>query len=121
MANEELMDKVMDEDQLDKVAGGTRAELYELMYFYEDTPALSHSWPGLDSFPKEELRSDLENIKNSGELPVFFYAASYEDLTQCDISGIENEKQKMFAEFLQQTGYEEVLRGDRFVLCLPRE
>ncbi len=92
-----------------------------LMYFYEDTPALSHSWPGLDSFPKGELRSDLENIKNSGELPVFFYAASYEDLTQCDISGIENEKQKMFAEFLQQTGYEEVIRGDRFVLCLPRE
>ena len=33
MANEELMDKIMDDSQLDKVAGGTQAEIHELMYF----------------------------------------------------------------------------------------
>ena len=36
MANEELMDKIMDDSQLDKVTGGTQAEIHELMYFYED-------------------------------------------------------------------------------------
>ncbi|MBQ9377420.1 MAG: hypothetical protein IJU05_06450 [Schwartzia sp.] len=30
------MDKVMDDSELENVAGGTKAEFYELMYFYED-------------------------------------------------------------------------------------
>ena len=92
-----------------------------LMYIYEQTPALSHSWPGLDSFPKEELKADLDSLLANGEKPVFFYAASFEDLTSGDIDAMENEKQKMFAGFLQSSGYEEVLRGDFYVLCLPKK
>ena len=63
MANEELMDKVMDEDQLDKVAGGTRAELYELMYFYEDhghdCREKARNWIDVANGIRDQLAKDL--------------------------------------------------------------
>ncbi len=63
MAYEELMDKVMDEDQLDKVAGGTRAELYELMYFYEDNGhdcrEKARNWVDVANGIRDQLAKDL--------------------------------------------------------------
>lgn len=91
------------------------------LYYFEEECVLTHSWPGLDSFPMEELKRDLNAVGTSGELPVFFYAGTFPDLTVCNMEELENEKQKVFAGFLREHGYREVLRNGRYVICLPEE
>ena len=90
-----------------------------MMYVFEEECALSHSWPDLDSFPTEELAADLEEISFSTDLPVFFYTAEYEDLTKINPDEAKNDKQRLMIDFLQRNSYREVMRNDRYVICLP--
>ena len=92
-----------------------------MYYFFEEECVLTHSWPGLDSFPMEELKRDLKNVAEGNELPVFFYSGEFPNLTECNLEDLENEKQKVFAGFLREQGYEEVLRNSRYVICLPKK
>ena len=91
-----------------------------IFYVFEQRCALTHSWPGLDSFPTEELVRDLRAVSESGrELPIFFYSGEYVDLTTCRMENLEKEKEKIMAQFLRDHGYTEVLRNERYVICLP--
>ncbi len=88
-------------------------------YFFEEECALSHSWAGLDSFPTEELKADLEALEKDGELPVFITDKEKEDLLNLKDSDTENVKEKMFADFLQKNGYREVFRNDGYIIYMP--
>ena len=110
----------------DHVLKGKKAICYGfipgLIYFMEEESALSHSWPDLDSFPIAELEEDLKNLDESEEeLPVFFYSGSFENLCELSLYKAENKKMAIFMRFLQKNGYREVLRNDRYVICLPAD
>ena len=90
-------------------------------YFFEEECALSHSWAALDSFPTEELQTDIERLERDGECPVFILESKFEGLLSQDEGEIEKKKEKILARFLQGKGYSVVFRTGKYILCMPEE
>ncbi len=92
------------------------------LYYILDLPCvLSHSWAGLDSFPKEELLVDLQNLTGSENLPMFIYESRFGNLLTKNSFETGEEKLEMLSGFLKDNSYKEVFRNKDYVICLPED
>ncbi len=87
-----------------------------LFFYMEEECAISHSWPDLDSFPTEELKEDLERLNSEEVYPLFFGKADRDNYLTVDLSDLEKEKDKLFAQFLRENHYTIVFQNEKFVL-----
>ena len=90
-------------------------------YFFEEECALSHSWAGLDSFPTEELRQDLERLNAEREKPLVILETDLEKTLVTGEEEPESEKKKMLYAFLKENGYYVAFHGQGYIVCLPGE
>lgn len=109
----------LNENQLKRQKAISFGFIPGVLYVFEEECALTHSWPDLDSFPTEEFISDLEGISESGNLPIVFSAAEYQDLTKTKPEEAKTEKQKLMIQFMLLHGYKETFRNGRYVVYRP--
>lgn len=81
-----------------------------LAFYFDINPALSTSWPDLDSFSVNKFRDEIENIKiksKADNKPLV--------IVQNDIN-TDREKEKILADFMEDLAYTEALKNDKFIV-----
>ncbi len=79
-------------------------------YFLELQPAISSTWPDLDSYSKEEFEGSLSSANNP---VILVYRATYPDLLK-DVQ--TDEKAKILVDYINANAYQAVYADDYFMI-----
>ena len=86
-----------------------------LFYAMDLECAIGHIWPSLDSYPYDELETDMAAMEN---YPIIIYEAMYyEDLFAAAPEW--DKKAELITELLREGSYSEVFRNEYYAVCVP--
>lgn len=91
-----------------------------LAFYYSLEPAISSTWPDLESFSGDKFIREVDMLEESS-LPVVIVDAATKDVLQLDADAISGEsnaekKQKRLQAFLWDNGYEESYVNESFAV-----
>lgn len=76
--------------------------------------AISHTWPDLDSYPYDEMRSDLDKVKGT---PLVIVHVDYDGIDKgLDYEGPVGKKTDLITSFLHAGNYREVFRNSTYIV-----
>lgn len=89
-----------------------------LHYLLDLAPALTHSWPDLDTYPSDQMKVELDEAALLSQRPlIILYQENGRDLEEEIVQSLSTEKQKKWRylqDFLQDGGYTLLYENEGF-------
>lgn len=98
---------------------GSRAILFgnvpALAFYYELTPALSSTWPDLQSYSYEKFATEIQQLSKQGSTPLVVLSANTQDVGS-EENAVESLKKKWVClnTYMEENSYQEVFANDAF-------
>lgn len=92
-----------------------------LAFYFELEPALSSTWPDLQSFSFEKFKSEVDNLEEMGEKPIVLVSSNPADTGKTEDAGDSLRKKMQHLEkFLKENAYEQVFSNEAFTLYISQ-
>lgn len=93
-----------------------------LAFYYELSPALSSTWPDLQSFSYAKFESEIDKLKAEEKTPVIMVSSKPSDVGEYD-NATESLKKKWqcLGDFMESNMYQKVFTNDAFTIYIVQE
>ena len=93
-----------------------------LAFYYELKPALSSTWPDLQSFSFSKFESEIDGFKAEGKTPVVLVSSKPSDVGENeDATESLKKKWQCLGDFMESNMYQKVFANDAFTIYIVQE
>ncbi len=93
-----------------------------LAFYYELEPALSSTWPDLQSFSFSKFESEIDGLKAEGKTPVVLVSSKPSDVGENeDATESLKKKWQCLGDFMESNMYQKVFANDAFTIYIVQE
>ncbi len=88
-----------------------------MAFYFQLEPAISSTWPDLDSYSEEKFISEIDRLEEDGERPIVVAELFAIKTAQAETTKqTYRNKMQRLKEFMDKNAYEEVFRNESFVV-----